>query len=60
MGNVGDEIVIDTRLPLYKPKNHPKRGTQGVFSVDVLKGHQGDKDQQMYLGQTVKEDFKPS
>ena len=60
MASVGDEIVIDTRLPLYRPKTRPKKGTQGVFSVDVLRGRQGDKNQQMYLGQTVKEDFKPS
>ena len=60
MASVGDEIVIDTRLPLYRPKTRPKKGTQGLFSVDVLRGRQGDKNQQMYLGQTVKEDFKPS
>ena len=36
IGSVGEEIVIDTRLPLYRPKTRPKRGTQGVFSVDVL------------------------
>ena len=62
VGRVGDEIVINTRLPLYRPKTHPKRGTQGVFSVDVLRGHHHDpdKNKQLYLGQTVKEDFKPS
>ena len=62
VGGFGDEIVIDTRLPLYRPKAHPKRGTQGVFSVDVLRGrhHDPDKNKQLYLGQTVKEDFKPS
>merc|ERR1711934_1103197 len=60
IGSVGEEIVIDTRLPLYRPKTCPKRGTQGVFSVDVLRGRHGDQNQQMYLGQTVKEDFKPT
>jgi len=60
VGRFGDEIVIDTRLPLYRPKIHPKSGTQGVFSVDVLRGHHHDKNQHVYHGQTVKEDFKPS
>lgn len=60
IGRVDDEIVIDTRLPLYRPKNYPKRGTQGVFAVDVIRGRHSDKDQHPYLGQTVKEDFKPT
>ena len=62
IGRIDDEIVIDTRLPLYRPKNYPKKGTQGVFAVDVIRGRHShsDKDQHPYLGQTVKEDFKPT
>ena len=60
MGGVGDEVVIDTKIPLYTTKTYPQGGTQGVFSVDVLGGRHENKDQQLYLGQTVKEDFKPS
>ena len=58
--NCKDIIVVDTKIPLYEPKNKLTRRPSTVKDSVSTKPEADDCNKNIYLGQIVYENFKPT